>query len=204
MENQPERHKARHKNSQSVKSTAGESSQPPKNLPTKKPPSAPQTGTVATSSSKATTKKPVTGETATTISAVPPTPSTTVPPPGNESDPEEIMREFLKKYGKSEKTSYLFARLAEELRKEEAAPSVAPINIPPRPTTLIETPTSKAFLLQTETPKSPSETLISDITPVIPSTQPKFQFVNSTVVPTSTRERDEREKEKGDVEAEGD
>ncbi|XP_042051599.1 uncharacterized protein LOC121796897 [Salvia splendens] len=121
------------------------------------------------------------------------------------------MKEFMRKFDTREKASDLFVRLAEELKKEEAALSLAPINIPPRPTTQTKTSTCKAISTQNETSKSPSESLISEVTPVIPSTQPEPQFFSPTVPPSSTgdegveaREGDAREKKRDGGETGGD
>ncbi|XP_047949243.1 cell surface glycoprotein 1-like [Salvia hispanica] len=69
-----------------------------------------------------------------------------------EPDPEEIIQEFMRKYGKGPKASKFFAQMSEACRKqEEVIPALTPLTIPPRPKTLIETPTAQA--LPTHPPK---------------------------------------------------
>ena len=72
-----------------------------------------------------------------------------------EPDPEKIIQEFMRKYGKGPKASKFFAQMSEACRKqEEVIPALTPLTIPPRPQTLIETPTAQALPTHPENPQS--------------------------------------------------
>ena len=93
-----------------------------------------------------------------------------------EPDPEEIIQEFMRKYGKGPKASKFFAQMSEACRKqEEVIPALTPLTIPPRPHTLIETPTAQALPTHTENPQLLPRTLTQETNPphTIPQTEIK-------------------------------
>ncbi|XP_047949327.1 FK506-binding protein 5-like [Salvia hispanica] len=89
-------------------------------------------------------------------------------------DPEEVIQEFMKKYGKRPKASKFFAKMSEACRKqEEVIPALTPLTIPPRPQTLIETPTAQALPTHPENPQILPETLTQETNP--PNTIPQTE-----------------------------
>ncbi|XP_042027273.1 microtubule-associated protein RP/EB family member 1-like [Salvia splendens] len=139
MENQPPKNTSRRKNPQLNKARTGKSlSRPSTNPPAKKPPFVPQLDAVATPSSQTVIPNPVAvrpepAPVATTTSVVPPVISVALPTTTavattesiDEPDAEQIMMEFLQKYGQGPKASEFYARLAARKRDEVDEEDVA-------------------------------------------------------------------------------
>ena len=116
-----------------------------------------------------------------------------------EPDPEEIIQEFMRKYGKGPKASKFFAQMSEACRKqEEVIPALTPLTIPPRPHTLIEAPTAQALPTHTKNPQILPETLTQETNP--PHTSPQKETEPHAEPSVNIEETDAEEGDRMDTE----